>query len=58
MATAVAVIPLSLGILLNNNNSIKLANKNTGIEQEAHKVGGRDHEGGTVGSSNNNNKAC
>jgi hypothetical protein len=34
MATGIAAMPLSLGILLNNNNSIKLANKNTGIEQK------------------------
>ena len=54
MATAVAAIPLSLGILLNNDKSIKLANKNTGIEQKvSHKVGGRDHESGT---GDNNNK--
>lgn len=51
-----AAIPLSLGILLNNNISIKLANKNTAIEQKvSHTVGGRDHEGNTGSSSNNNN---
>lgn len=56
MAIGVAAIPLSLGILLNNNNSIKLANKNTGIEQKvSHKVGVRDHDVGTGGSRDNNN---
>jgi len=56
MATGIAAIPLSLGILLNNNNSIKLANKITGNEQKvSHKLGGRDDEGAAGGSSNNNN---
>jgi N,N-dimethylformamidase beta subunit-like, C-terminal len=55
MAAGIAAIPLSLGILLNSNNSIKLANKNTGIEQKvSHKLGGRDDEN-AAGSGNNNN---
>ncbi|MBV9178757.1 MAG: hypothetical protein JO297_17160 [Nitrososphaeraceae archaeon] len=60
-AQGIAAVPLSFGILLNNNNSIKLANKNVpGLEQKvSHKLGRRDEVGATgsssSGSNNNNN---
>jgi hypothetical protein len=57
-AQGIAAIPLSFGILLNNNNSIKLANKNiSGIEQKvSHKIGLRDQVGATSGSSSGSSK--
>jgi hypothetical protein len=61
-AQGIAAIPLSFGILLNNNNnSIKLANKNiSGIEQKvSHKIGqvGAADGGGSSSSKKNNIKS-
>jgi hypothetical protein len=64
-AQGIAAIPLSFGIILNNNknNSVKLANKDiSGVEQKvSHKLGGRDQvgatSGGSISSKKNNTKS-